>query len=43
MERFEDAERVIIHWEGYTRRGGAIVEELMESTPLFDVKNQVII
>ncbi len=41
--RFRNAEAIIIHWENTGRHGGAIVEEILEIDPYFDVPEKVII
>lgn len=43
MGRFRHAKRIIIHWEGTHRHGGAVVEELLEMDPFFPVDERVII
>lgn len=41
--RFHRAPFIIIHWEGKHRTGGAIVEEILEIAPHFDVSSRIII
>ena len=42
-ERLKHAGRIVIHWEARTRPGGAIVEEILEVQPNFDVGERIII
>ena len=41
--RFKDAERIIIHWESTQRRGGAIIEEILDVAPHYDVGDKIIV
>ncbi len=42
-QSFKAMDRIIIHWEGKTRPGGALVEEILEINPRFDVAQHVIV
>lgn len=42
-ERFKDAALMIIHWESKLRSGGAIVEEILDIQPNFDVGERIIV
>ena len=42
-DRFKNAARIIIYWENKGRGGGAIVEEILEIAPLFDITDRIII
>lgn len=42
-QRFKDAERIIVHWETNLRTGGAIVEEILEIDPLFNVAERIMV
>jgi tetratricopeptide (TPR) repeat protein len=42
-DRFRSADYVIVHWEAQRRTGGAIVEEILESEPNFDVGERIIV
>jgi pentatricopeptide repeat protein len=41
--RFRNAARIIVYWENKIRGGGALVEEILEIAPLFDITDRVII
>jgi tetratricopeptide (TPR) repeat protein len=41
--RFKNSERIIIHWETKQRSGGALVEEILDVSPHFDVGDRIII
>ena len=41
--RFKHSEPIIIHWESKHRSGGAIVEEILDIAPKFDVGERIII
>ncbi len=41
--RFKNAPAIIIHWESKARSGGALVEEILEVDPYFDVAKKIII
>ncbi|MCX6117025.1 MAG: hypothetical protein NT027_05765 [Proteobacteria bacterium] len=41
--RFKEAPCIIIHWESKSRPGGAIVEEILDVDPRFDVSNKIIV
>ena len=40
---FHKASNFIIYWENLQRNGGAIVEEILEIDPIYDVSNKIII
>lgn len=42
-QRFKSAQKILIHWESRTRGGGAIIEEMLEVAPQFDVSESVIV
>lgn len=42
-QRFRDAERIIVHWECQVRSGGAVIEEIIEVDPLFNVGERLIV
>lgn len=42
-ERFKDAPFLIIHWENKHRSGGAIVEEISDIDPHFDIAGKIIV
>ena len=42
-ERLRGAHRILIHWEGKGRGGGAIVEEILAVQPSYDVGDRVIV
>jgi len=42
-QSFKNMERIIIQWEGKTRPGGALIEEILDINPRFDVAQRVII
>ena len=42
-QRFKNAKYIVIHWEGRNRRGGAIVEEILDVDSHFDVTNRIIV
>jgi pentatricopeptide repeat protein len=42
-DRLKNAGRMIIHWEAKQRSGGAIVEEILDSSPNFDVAERLIV
>ncbi len=41
--RFKNSERIIVHWECSFRGGGALIEEILEIDPLFNVGERVIV
>jgi tetratricopeptide (TPR) repeat protein len=41
--RFKNADRMVIHWEAKGRPGGAIVEEILDVSPRFDVGEHIIV
>ncbi|MCX6126686.1 MAG: hypothetical protein NTV34_18285 [Proteobacteria bacterium] len=41
--RFKDAHCIVIHWESKGRSGGAIVEEILDVDPRYDIANKVIV
>ncbi len=41
--RFRNAPVILIHWESKGRQGGAIVEEILDVDPNYDVANKVIV
>lgn len=42
-KRFKNSQRLIIHWEGKERSGGAIIEAILDVDPHYDVADRVII
>lgn len=42
-QRFKTARKIIVHWENKTRGGGAIVEEMLEVAPQFEVGDSVLV
>lgn len=42
-DRLKHANRIVIHWEARSRPGGAIIEEILEVQPNFDVGERCII
>jgi tetratricopeptide (TPR) repeat protein len=42
-ERFKNARRIVIHWETRDRSSGAIIEEILDVQPNFDVADRVIV
>ncbi len=42
-DRLRDAARIIIHWEAKGRSGGAVIEEILDVQPNFDVGERVVI
>ena len=42
-QRFKNTPCIIIHWESKLRSGGALVEEILEVDPYFDVAKKIII
>ncbi len=42
-QRFKDAGRLIIYWENKHRSGGAIVEEILDVSPVYDIADNVIV
>lgn len=42
-ERLRDAARIIIHWEAKGRSGGAVIEEILDVQPNFDVGERVVV
>lgn len=42
-QRFKNAERILVHWECNFRGGGALIEEILEVDPLFNVAERVIV
>ncbi len=41
--RFQHAPRIIVQWEGSGRRGGAIIEEILDVCPHYYVAEQIIV
>jgi len=41
--RFKNAQRIIIYWENKFRSGGAIIEEIIDVSPVFDISENVIV
>ncbi|MDA9951103.1 hypothetical protein N9D31_00885 [Oligoflexaceae bacterium] len=41
--RFGSAKHIVIHWEGRHRRGGAIIEEIIDVDRNFDVSSRIIV
>jgi hypothetical protein len=41
--RFKDAHCILIHWESKSRSGGAIIEEILDVDPRYDVANKIIV
>ncbi len=42
-ERLRDAQRIIVHWEAKSRSGGAVIEEILDVQPNFDVGERIIV
>lgn len=42
-ERLRNAPRIIIHWESKGRSGGAVIEEILDVQPNFDVGERIIV
>jgi hypothetical protein len=42
-ERLKHAQRIVIHWECKLRSGGAVIEEILDVQPDFDVAERVIV
>jgi tetratricopeptide (TPR) repeat protein len=42
-DRFKNAQRIVVHWESTHRPGGALIEEMVEINPFFDVAENVIV
>jgi tetratricopeptide (TPR) repeat protein len=42
-DRFRNAARIIVHWEAKQRSGGAMIEEILDVQPSFDVGERVIV
>ncbi len=42
-QRFRNADRMIIHWESKRRSGGAIIEEILDVAPNFNVGEHIIV
>ena len=42
-ERLKDAKHIVVHWEGRHRRGGAIVEEILDVDSYFDIAERVVV
>jgi tetratricopeptide (TPR) repeat protein len=42
-QRFRNAQRMIIHWESDRRSGGAIIEEILDVAPNFNVGEHIIV
>lgn len=40
--RFENSHRIIIHWESKIRSGGAIVEEILDACPHYDLGDKIL-
>lgn len=41
--RFRNAPAIVIHWESKGRQGGAIIEEILDVDPNYDVANKIIV
>ncbi len=41
--RFKEAPCIIVHWESKGRPGGAVVEEILDVDPRYDVANKIIV
>ena len=41
--RFKDGEKIVIHWEAKQRSGGALVEEILDISPKFNVSERIIV
>lgn len=41
--RFHNSPVMIIHWEGKHRTGGAIIEEILDIAPSFDVRDRIVV
>ncbi|MEZ4741708.1 MAG: hypothetical protein R3B45_04555 [Bdellovibrionota bacterium] len=42
-QRFQAAPKIIVHWEDKMRPGGAIIEEINDIDPYFDVSERIIV
>jgi pentatricopeptide repeat protein len=42
-DRLRNAQRIVVHWESKSRSGGAIVEEILDVQPNFDVAERLIV
>jgi tetratricopeptide (TPR) repeat protein len=42
-ERFKGSQRIVIHWEGKHRIGGALIEEILDINPQYDVAQNIIV
>ena len=42
-DRLRDAARIIVHWEAKGRSGGAVIEEILDVQPNYDVGNRIIV
>lgn len=42
-ERLRDSARMVIHWEAKGRSGGAVIEEILDVQPNFDVGERIIV
>lgn len=42
-ERLRYAERLVIHWEAKERSGGAVIEEILDVQPDFDVGERIVV
>lgn len=42
-DRFKDAERLVVYWENKGRSGGAVVEEILEIAPIYDISDRIIV
>lgn len=41
--RFRNAPAIVIHWESKGRQGGAIIEEILDVDPNYDIANKIIV
>jgi tetratricopeptide (TPR) repeat protein len=42
-DRFKNTPRVIVHWEARQRSGGAMIEEILDVQPNFDVGEKIVV
>src|SRR6185503_18487928 len=42
-ERLKGAGRIVIHWEAKSRSGGAVIEEILDVQPSFDVGDRIVV
>jgi tetratricopeptide (TPR) repeat protein len=42
-DRLKNAQRIVVHWEAKQRSGGAVIEEILDVQPNFDVADRIIV